>query len=226
MGTSAQRPYRSPLREEQARDTQRRVLAAAEELFLDRGYGRSSVADIARRAGVSAQTVYNAFGTKAALAKQLYDVRLAGDDEPVPMAKRPAFQELARETDPRRALAMYARIGRQIAERVGAVHAVLIAGAAAGDPDLAVLVATTDTERTIGTGHMARRLEELRALKPGLDEQRAGALLWALTAPELFHRLTVDRNWSLDEYERWLGDTMCASVLDDPEVRTSAARST
>jgi AcrR family transcriptional regulator len=214
MASRLQRPYQSPLRAEQARSTQVRILAAAEEMFADDGYTGSSIAAIARRAGVSAQTVYNGFGTKAALAKRLYDVRLAGDDEPVPMAQRPAFQELARETDPRRALLTYARIGRQIAERVGAVQAVLIAGAAAGDPDLADLVATTETERTIGTGHMARRLADLGALKPGLDAHRAGDLLWTLTAPEIFRRLTVDRGWSLDDYEQWLGDTMCASVLD------------
>ena len=213
MTTSSQRRYESPLRKEQARDTQRRIVAAAEELFLDRGYTRTSVAAIAERAEVSGQTVYNAFGTKAGLAKRLYDVRLAGDDEPIPMAERPVFQQLARERDPRRTLHTYARIGRQLAERVGAVQAVLAAGAAAGDPDLAVLVTTTDTERSIGTGHMARRLAELHALKPGLDVERAADLLWTLTAPELFQRLTVDRGWSLDEYEQWLGDTMCASLL-------------
>jgi len=207
-----QRRYESSLRRDQARETQRRVLLAAEELFLEQGYG-TSIAAIAGRAGVSAQTVYNAFGTKAALAKRLYDVRLAGDDEPVPMAERPEFQELARETNPRRALRAYARIGRQIAERVGAISAVLIAGAASGDPDLASVVATTETERTVGTGHMARKLAELHALKPGLDAERAGDLLWMLTAPEPFRRLTVDRGWSLDDYEQWLADAMCASLL-------------
>jgi AcrR family transcriptional regulator len=217
MSSGSQRRYKSPLRQEQARDTQRRILTAAEELFLDSGYSRTSIAAIAQRAGVSAQTVYNAFGTKAGLAKRLHDVRLAGDDERVPMAERPAFQQLARETDPRRALLTYARIGREIAGRVGTVQAALMAGAAAGDPDLTSLVATTDNERAIGTGHMARRLAQLRALKPGLDAGRAGDLLWTLTAPEIFRRLTVDRGWSLDAYERWLGETMCASLLADAD---------
>jgi AcrR family transcriptional regulator len=213
MQEAAQRPYVSPLRREQALETQRRILAAAEALFLAHGYASTTMAAVAREAGVSPQTVYNGFGTKAALAKRLYDVRLAGDDEPIPMAQRPAFQELARETDPHRALLAYARIGRQIAERVGGVQAVLIAGAAAGDPDLADLVATTEKEREIGTGHMARKLAGLGALKPQLGVERAGDLLWTFTAPELFRRLTADRGWSLDEYERWLGDTMIASLL-------------
>src|SRR5215207_3350148 len=131
MASAAQRVYQSPLREEQARETRRRVLGAAEQMFLDQGYG-TSVAAIAQRAGVSAQTVYNAFGTKAALAKRLYDVRSAGDDEPVPMAERPVFQQLAQETDPQQVLRLYAGVGRQIAERVWGLYAVLIAGATGG----------------------------------------------------------------------------------------------
>jgi len=214
MASAAQRVYQSPLREEQARETRRRVLGAAEQMFLDQGYG-TSVAAIAQRAGVSAQTVYNAFGTKAALAKRLYDVRSAGDDEPVPMAERPVFQQLAQETDPQQVLRLYAGVGRQIAERVWGLYAVLIAGATGGDPDLAVLVGTTEKERAIGTGHMARRLAQLGALKPGLGVKQAGDLLWMLTAPEPFRRLTVERGWSLDAYERWLGDTMCANLLDN-----------
>jgi AcrR family transcriptional regulator len=213
MMVRMQRRYDNSLRREQARETERRILDAAEELFLDRGYGGSSVAAIATRAGVSAQTIYNAFGTKATMAKRLYDVRLAGDDEPVPMAERPAFQELARETDPVRALLMYAHIGRQIAERVWAIYAVLIAGANGGDPQLAQVVATTEMERAIGTGHMARRLAALSALKADLAVGRAADLLWILTAPEPFRRLTVERSWSLDDYERWLADTMCANLL-------------
>jgi hypothetical protein len=64
---------------------------------------------------------------------------------------------------------------------------------------------------------MARRLAELGALKPSLDAGKASDLLWTLTAPEIFRRLTVDRGWSLDAYERWLGDMLCASLLADAD---------
>jgi AcrR family transcriptional regulator len=52
---------------------------------------------VARRAGVSTQTVYNAVGGKPALLRAVYDVTLAGDDHPVPIAERPAFRELLAE---------------------------------------------------------------------------------------------------------------------------------
>lgn len=74
-------------------------------------------------------------------------------------------------------------------------------------------MATTENERAIGIGHMARRLADLGALRPGVDATRGSDLLWTLTAPEVFRRLTVDREWPMDDYERRLADTMRANLL-------------
>ena len=64
------RPYVSPVRDEAARATERRILDAAERLFLEHGYGPATIASIARAAGVSKQTVYNSCGSKADLLKE------------------------------------------------------------------------------------------------------------------------------------------------------------
>ena len=76
----------SAARAEQVRETRRKVVAAARDLFLRRGYTGATVEAIAHRAAVSPQTVYNVIGGKAAVLKAVYDVTLAGDDEPVPKA--------------------------------------------------------------------------------------------------------------------------------------------
>ena len=46
------RPYHSPKRQAQAAQTQARMLQAGAELFAERGYVGTTVADVARRAGV------------------------------------------------------------------------------------------------------------------------------------------------------------------------------
>ncbi len=61
---------------EQARLTQRRIVDAAHRLFVEQGYGPTTMAAAAAAAGVSAQTVYNAFGSKPALLKRVYDIVL------------------------------------------------------------------------------------------------------------------------------------------------------
>ena len=83
---SPSRGYASPVRLEQVEATRRRIVHAADELIRRDGYSATSVASIARQAGVSGQTVYNVFGSKAAVLKAAYDVAIGGDDEQVALA--------------------------------------------------------------------------------------------------------------------------------------------
>ena len=77
------------LRADHSALTRRRILDAAGRLFAERGYLGATLAEVAAAAGVSVQTLYNSIGSKATLLKAVYDVTLAGDDEPVPMRERP-----------------------------------------------------------------------------------------------------------------------------------------
>ena len=74
------------------------MLEAAHEVFAERGYSGATMPAIAERAGVSVKTVEAAFGTKANLLKELIDVCIAGDDEPVALADRPVVAEMEAET--------------------------------------------------------------------------------------------------------------------------------
>src|ERR1700749_1518846 len=103
------RRYVSPVRRDAAARTRQAVLAAARELFIGQGYTATTVEEIAGRAGVSKPPVFAAAGSKQAILKQLRDIALAGDDEPVPVAQRPWYREALAEPDPRRALRLYAR---------------------------------------------------------------------------------------------------------------------
>ena len=47
-----------PQRAAKAAQTRRAVVAAAEQLFVDRGYGNTSIQEVAQLAGVSRATVY------------------------------------------------------------------------------------------------------------------------------------------------------------------------
>jgi AcrR family transcriptional regulator len=217
MKSSTARGYRSALREEQAAGTRRRILDAAAELFADQGYAATSITAVATAAGAAGQTVYNAFGTKHALLRATVDRTLVGDDEPVPLADRPEVRELYAMTDPVAFLHGYAELGRRVLERVGRLLWQVTAGAAGGDPDLAALDRTMADQRRTGTLMVVRRVEELGALAPGLSPERARDRIWALNSTELWRLLTdpgTGAGWSGEEYARWVGDAMCAAVLD------------
>src|SRR5215470_19488880 len=107
MVTEVKRPYDASRRREQARARRLAVVLAARELFERNGFRPTTIAAIAAHAGVSAESIYKGFGTKASLAKAVFDIALAGDDEPVPVADCPAMQAIGDEPDVRRKIAMF-----------------------------------------------------------------------------------------------------------------------
>jgi AcrR family transcriptional regulator len=208
---AGRRKYDSSTRAEGSRATRRRILAAAQELFLTKGYLGTTLDGIAAHAEVSPQTVYNLVGGKAALLKAVYDVTLAGDDEPVPLADRPLFQKILQASTAEAALGEYADVGKVLWERVGPL--VRVAQAAAGDRDLQAFVATIEAERSTGVRGLVHHLAGRFGLRPGLTEDRAADIVWVLAAPEMIDRLVVDRGWTWDAYREWLAETAAHALF-------------
>jgi AcrR family transcriptional regulator len=206
------RRYVSPLRRDAAARTRQAVLDASRDLFAAQGYTATTVEEIARRAGVSKPTVFAAAGSKQAILKQLRDIALAGDDEPVPVAQRPWYREALDEPDPRRALCLYARNATVIHRRAADVHEVLRA-AAASDKGLHGLWRASEDERRGGATIVIDALLQRTPLKPGLDRAAAIDIVWILTAGDIFWRLVRNRRWSHAQYQSWLGDTLCEQLL-------------
>ena len=209
---NARREYRSPLRREQARQTERSVLDAARSLFVDAGYVATTIDAIATRAAVSPETVYAIFRNKRTLLTRLVDVSIAGDQAPLPIVERPWVEELRNEPDPRRAVQLLARNGRLILERMTPIHEVL-RGAAAADPQVAAVLERYRSQRFAGQRHILRMLTQRHSLRKGLTMRMAGDIFFAIGSPETFSQLVGDRGWSADRFERWYADTLARLLL-------------
>jgi AcrR family transcriptional regulator len=83
------RPYKSPKRDQAARNTHRRIREAAQKLFLRDGYTRTSMRAIAKEAGVSEKTMYLTYASKAMLLRHVIDVAAGGDEALMPAPQRP-----------------------------------------------------------------------------------------------------------------------------------------
>src|SRR5580698_3963785 len=105
---AARRPYDARRRQDAARRNRAAILDACRDLLVRDGYQSTTIRAVAEQAGVSPETVYKAFGSKPGLVKALWDVTLAGDDEPLTMAQRPALREVWRTRDPHAKLRLYA----------------------------------------------------------------------------------------------------------------------
>ncbi|HTJ76142.1 MAG TPA: helix-turn-helix domain-containing protein [Acidimicrobiales bacterium] len=209
------RTYRSPRREESARQTRAAILEAAAELFIANGYGGTSVDAIAERAGVSKPTVFTAVGNKATVLKVARDVAMAGDDEPVPVMQRPAYVELLADPDPYRTVRRIAALSTGLLARYAALDEVLH-GAADSDAELRELWAASEAQRLAAARTYVANLAGKGPLRPGLALEAAADLLWLHIAPSNYFRLAISRGWSDDRFEQWLGDAVIHHLLPVP----------
>ena len=209
------RRYDATQRRAQSRAARRVVLATAGQLFAERGYQRTSMKDIAAGAGVSVETVYGYFGTKAGLLKELLDVTVAGDDASVSVPDRAPIQAVRAAPDGRAKLAHYAAFLATIQARLVPLFLV-IRGAAGADQDAADLWAGLGAQRLAGMTMLAQHLAESGVLAPGRSVEEVRDELWALGAVEVYELLVGQRGWSPERYRDWLVDVWAGRLLAGP----------
>lgn len=201
MTERVKRTYDASRRQAQARETRASVVRAAHELFLAQGYGATTVADVAAAAGVSPETVYGAFGSKAGLLHRVWDVTVGGDDEEVLLHERPDVLALRAEPDLRKRLALHAAFFTRISHRI--VPFTLMVQAASGhEPAAAAMLAEMGRQRYEGMGVMAAAAAATGQL--GVSEEECRDVMWSTTDGDLWHRLVQGRGWSDDRFATWL----------------------
>jgi AcrR family transcriptional regulator len=188
------------------------MLQAAHRLFLERGYPATTMPAVAAGAGVSVQSVDKAFGNKPALLKGVFDVAMAGDDEPVPMLRRGALGRVRDEPDPRRKLRLYGEFVAEVAPRHVPVQ-LLAKAAAATDPEAAGVWEQLQAERLDGLTLFARALHDAGHLRPDVPMEEARDLLWTCNSPETYDLLVLQRGWTPERYGRWVADALTAALL-------------
>lgn len=207
-------------RRDQARTrlARRAVVDAARRLFLERGYGATTIEAISGEADVPPATVYRLFSSKHGILKALLDTSIAGDDEDRPMADRPEVRSLLALDYPRAKLAGFVRLVADINERVGPLYRVLVS-AAGSDADAAALLDQLNEQRARGQRAIARSLARSGALAPGVRERDAADVIHALASPELYRLLVVDRGWTPDRYRDWLTALLAGQLLGHAKRR-------
>lgn len=199
-------------RAERARATRRRIVDAAAEQFVARGYGATLLDQVAEQAGVAVQTVYFHFGNKRELLKQVMDVAAVGDDEPVPMLERPWVREIRQEPDPRRVIERWLAAGREILLRVAPLMRVM-RGSVGTDPELAAQWATNQQQTRTAYGMLAELLAARDALRPGLDTGQARDIAFTIGNVETYLQFTDVCGWTTDEWETRTADILTAALL-------------
>jgi AcrR family transcriptional regulator len=196
---------------EKSRQTRRRILQAAYELFVDQGYGATTLQGIAERAGVAVQTIYFAFGNKPSLLKELVDVTIAGDDEPIPTLQRAWFRDALAADTAEAHLRAHVRGTCDILQRVAPIMDVLRT-AGTQDPSLASMWQQDSDPRLEVQTAAARSLMAKPHASAKLSVEHAADLLFGLLSPQLYLLFVRDRGWTPDRWEQWVYDTLYAQI--------------
>jgi AcrR family transcriptional regulator len=197
---------RPTLRARQAQLTQTEILSAARRLFAEHGYTRTSVRDIAKAAGVSAQTVYDSIGSKQAVVARLND--LIDAEAGIGQIVGAAFAS----DDPAEVAATSGRVTRSILEHCGDIVTALVTGASA-EPELAAALAEGHRRHVAGARSIIDRLNEMKALAPGTDPDAAVDTLAAISDVQFALLLRDDYGWSFDRIEAWITTTSRTLLL-------------
>ena len=206
------RRYHSPLRVEQAEQTRRRIQLAARDLFVERGFTATTVAAVARAAGVSPDTIYVSLGGKRGLLEGVLELAISGLDDPSAVREQRLREEMERLSDPRQRLRKWVHYSCQVLARTSPVHAV-IRGAADSDAFAVELRRRLLQRRLEGQTAVVRAYLD-GGLRPGLSIEEAGERFCALSSPELYHLLVVELGWPPERHKAWLTQLLEAELLD------------
>ena len=200
------RPYRSTVRAQAASNTRRSILDTAMRLFLERGYARVTVGDIALQASLALPTVYASTGGKSAILATLIDEAMRD-----PIVDE-TLSAVGRSNSADEVLRITAHGVRVDNERYHDIIEVM-KYAAVVDATATDILQRSDAGYRQALGQIARRLRTLKALPPRMTHARATDVMWFYFGREAWHLLVADRGWSWDEAERWLVSQAVAALI-------------
>ncbi len=182
MAKRKKRPYKSLVRERQAGDTRVRIVEATRQLLQSKGYAGMTIEAIARRAEVSAQSVYAIFKSKTGILLALLDQSTFGADYD------DAVRRAMTATDPETRLRLAAPIARGIHDAQSAAFD-LLRGAGVVAPELAKLEEQRESLRYERQEGMIISLRDAGRLRPELDHASARDIFWMLTGRDVYRML-------------------------------------
>jgi len=209
--SSPPRSYDARGRQADAGARRQRVIDSARELFLERGFAATSIADVAEAASVSPQMIYASFGGKAGILARVVDITAGGDDENVLLRERPAALATRAIDDPRERLRAMARQAAELNERVGPVLA-LVDSASSADESVGELrerITSAIREDTLAVARTS-----LYDLRPDRTTEEVADVLRTVAGHRTWHSLVVEGGWSQGRYTTWLEDALARLLLD------------
>lgn len=206
MSIPKKRVYNSESRLAQSQKTKSRILSAAKKLFESKGFEKITIEEIAKRSLVSAPTIYSIFQSKRGILLALMDNALS------PEQHKSLVEQGRNEKSPNKRLEITARIARQLydAEKM---QLNLLRGAFILDPEFKELEIEFERRRYKRQEETIKMMAKEKVFNEKIPLSKIRDILWVFTGRDIYRMLVLERNWSSDEYEKWLGKLLIQTLL-------------
>ena len=199
----ARRPYDASGRRAAAEQRRLHVAQVAARLFAERGWGGTTIAQVADEAGVSVELVGKTFGGKAGLFMDAFVS--AGFGSRGGLQEAYAALRLAEVPGPEARLDRFVEFVCGLVVPMGPLLSVLANGAEQ-DPAL------RDLARVAQLSHLLVCEDVVRLVATGAPAPDAVDELYVLTRAETWLTLAQQRGWTIDRYAAWLRRSLRTAV--------------
>ena len=214
--------HASASRRDRARATRLRITKAATELFSERGYAGTTMADIAAAAGVAVQTVYFVFHTKTDVLDSAYSLAVMGEADPAVPQDQAWFRQALAEPDVSISVQLIVDGLSEILRRVAPLD-FAVRTAAAADPEASAFQSTNEGMRAGGYREMVQLLSGKCPLRAHLTEAHATDVMLFLAGPGAYRALVLERGWTHPEWVAWTTSALAEQLFEGGGQRGQAA---
>jgi AcrR family transcriptional regulator len=202
-------PSDRPRREEYPDQTRAAVIAAARQLFAEKGFFQTKVEQIAKVSRVSPATVYAQCGGKQGLLRSLMD---SWTQAPLIVE---SHQKSLAASDAALVMQTLSTAYLQITKQWGDVIRVVI-DVAPHDNESGAVLATAQRRHNRNLMEICRHLDDIGALRDGVDARLASRIITYYYGIDGLLRTREVFGWSLERSNEWLLTHARAAVLRSP----------
>jgi AcrR family transcriptional regulator len=189
--------------------TRARILRAARDLIAERANAGITLVDVAARAGLSRQTLYLLFGSRAGLLLAMVDEI---DRSPLGARRLAAVRGGA---PARQAFEPYVRAWFDYLQVVLPVARALSAAAVTGDADAHAAWNSRMQKLRGGFRQLTQGLHQAGSLREGWTPETAADWIFALTHVDLWHHLVVEAGWKPAAAAECILATLRATIVKE-----------
>ncbi len=200
---------------EQAAATRDKVVHAATDLFLRDGFVTTTMAAIAKEAGVAVQTLYLAFGNKTAILQAAFDHALRGDAE-TDITEQEWFAQVLADTDGRAALRLMCSGSAEVIGRAAPLFDVM--RAASADPEVGEMLDRNKRLRYTAYRRILDTLSTRSGFNPDLTLEDAIGVAYTVISEDSYLLMVSEHGSTPERWLAWTAESCCGQLF--PTVAT------